>query len=309
MTEIRAYTPGIYARSEELVQATRDLDRNRTTKEAVEKQQDEDLQNFLQAQRDADLDYLSDGLLNWQDVFRPFDEAAEGLRPGPLTRFLNTNTFFKAPIAEAPSPKLVEPLGEPFFHIGDLPRGRWVATLPSPHTLAHAAAGELEPQAIAETVIGPQIRWLAGNGCAMIVLQETALFGGSSDIFGLGESLEALQSPVALALQLPFGDAGGVLGELVELDVEAIGVDFYATDLAALPRPFPKILLAGVIDARNSLLEDPEEIADFGRQLLEELEGELHLVPNGDLQFVPERIAREKVRRLGKAARILKEER
>ncbi len=99
-----------------------------------------------------------------------------------------------------------------------------------------------------------------------------------------------------------------MLGELLELDIEAIGVDFYATDLEALPRPFPKTLLAGVVDARNSLLEEPEHLAEFGRQLLEELEGGLHLVPNGDLQFVPEKIAREKVLHLGEVARILKEE-
>lgn len=308
MTEIKAYVPGIYARSEELVQATRDLDRGRTTGKAVEKQRDEDLHGFIEAQREAGLDYLSDGLLNWQDIFRPFDEAAEGLHPGPLTRFLNTNTFFRAPAVEAETPKLVEPLGEPFFRVGDLPRGKWMATLPSPHSLALTAAGGLEPQVIAETVVGPQIQWLAENDCAMVFLQETALFGKGSDIFGLGEALDALGSPVPLALQLPFGDAGEVLGELVELNVEAIGVDFYATELASLPRPFSKTLLAGVIDARNSLLEEPEEIAGFGRQLLEELEGDLHLVPNGDLQFVPEKIAREKVLRLGEAARILKEE-
>ena len=34
MLEIKAYAPGIYARSEELVQATRDLDRDRATAEA-----------------------------------------------------------------------------------------------------------------------------------------------------------------------------------------------------------------------------------------------------------------------------------
>jgi 5-methyltetrahydropteroyltriglutamate--homocysteine methyltransferase len=309
LPEIKSYSPGIYARSEELVQATRDLDRGRTTTEAVEEQREADLRSFLDAQREAGLDYLSDGLLGWQDIFRPFDEAARGLEPGPLTRFLNTNTFYRAPAATGEAPRLVEPLGEPYFRIGDLPRNRWVATLPSPHALAVSAAGDLAPQAVAEGVLGPQIRWLAGNGCAMVVLQETALFGGETDNYPLSEALDALQSPLPLALQLPFGDSGDILGELVELDVEAIGVDFYATDLEALPRPFPKTLLAGVVDARNSLLEEPEEIAEFGRNLLEELEGELHLVPNGDLQFVPEKIARQKVLRLGEAARVLKEER
>jgi 5-methyltetrahydropteroyltriglutamate--homocysteine methyltransferase len=308
LPEIKAYAPGIYARSEELVQATRDLDRGRTTEEAVATQQDADLRAFLDAQREAGLDYFSDGLLNWQDIFRPFDTAAEGLHPGPLTRFLNTNTFYRAPAVEMERPRLVEPLAEPFFRIGDLPRERWVATLPSPHSLAEWSAGEIEPQAVTEGILRPQISWLAGNGCAYVVLQETAV-GGRSNLYGLSEALEALASPLPLALQLPFGDAGNLLGELLELPIDAIGVDFYATDVRALPRPFPKTLLAGVVDAQNSLLEEPEELAEFGRSLLREMEGpELHLVPNGDLQFVPEKIAREKVLRLGATARILKGE-
>jgi 5-methyltetrahydropteroyltriglutamate--homocysteine methyltransferase len=308
LPEIKAYAPGIYARSEELVQATRDLDRDRATAEAVEERREADMRSFLDAQREARLDYLSDGLLNWQDIFRPFGEAARGLAAGPLTRFLNTNTFFRAPAVTEEAPKLVEPLGEPCFSIGELPRNRWVATLPSPHALAASAAGELAPRAVAEGVLGPQIRWLAQNGCAMVVLQETALFGDRIDVHPLDDALEVLQSPLPVALQLPFGDSGDMLGELLELDIEAIGVDFYATDLEALPRPFPKTLLAGVVDARNSLLEEPQQLAKFGRQLLEELDGGLHLVPNGDLQFVPEKIAREKVLRLGEVARILKEE-
>lgn len=308
MLEIKAYAPGIYARSEELVQATRDLDRDRATAEAVEERREADMRSFLDAQREARLDYLSDGLLNWQDIFRPFGEAARGLAAGPLTRFLNTNTFFRAPAVTEEAPKLVEPLGEPCFSTGELPRNRWVATLPSPHALAASATGELAPRAVAEGVLGPQIRWLAQNGCAMVVLQETAHFGDRIDVNPLGDALDVLQSPLPIALQLPFGDSGDILGELLKLDIEAIGVDFYATDLEALPRPFPKSLLAGVVDARNSLLEEPEQLAKFGRQLLEELDGGLHLVPNGDLQFVPEKIAREKVLRLGEVSRILKEE-
>ncbi|MEJ7873285.1 MAG: hypothetical protein WKF67_13585, partial [Rubrobacteraceae bacterium] len=307
---VKAYAPGIYARSEDLVQATRDLDRGRTTPEAVEKQRTEDMRSFLGVQREARMDYFSDGLLNWQDILRPFDTEAEGIEPGPLTRFLNTNTFFRAPVVTTGRLRLVEPLAEPYFRIADLPRGRWVATLPSPHTVAALSAGDalLTPLSVAEEVLGPQIKWLAGQGCAFVVLQESALLGADS-VSELDETIEAIDSPLPMALQLPFGDAGDLLEELVGLQVEAIGVDFYSTDLAALPRPFPKTLLAGVVDARNSLLEDPAEVAEFGRRLVEEIEGDLHLVPNGDLQFVPERIAREKVLRLGAAARILKEER
>lgn len=141
----------------------------------------------------------------------------------------------------------------------------------------------------------------------MVVLQENLPLDRALDVHRLNEALRSLESPLPLALQLPFADAGEVLADLMEIEVEAMGVDFYATDLSALPRPFPRTLLAGVIDARNSLLENPEELAEFGRRLTEEIEGEVHLVPNGDLQFVPEKIAREKVLRLGATARLLKD--
>lgn len=307
MHEIKAYAPGIYARSEELVQATRDADRNRATDEMVERGRDADVKSFLDVQREAGLDYLSDGLLSWQDIFRPFSQSVRGITAGPLTRSANTNTFFRAPLVEANRPYLEEPLAEPYFRIRDLPRGGWVATLPSPYTLAVSASGEIEPKAVAEEVIGPQIRCLSDNGCAMVVLQEILPLDHSVDVRSLNGAIRALESPVPLALQLPFKDAGSLLSDLMETEVEAIGIDFYSTDVAALPRPFPKTLLAGVIDARNSLLEDPEAVAEFGRRLIEMVGGELHLVPNGDLQFVPERIACEKVKRLGSAARILRD--
>ena len=308
MSKVKAYVPGIYARSEALIAATRDLDRGRTSEEAVERQRAEDLRRFVEVQREAGLDYVSDGLLNWQDIFRPFDEAAEGLEPGPLTRFLATNTFFRAPAVTAEAPRLPEPLEEPFFRVGELPQERWVATLPSPYVTAVRAKGDVDPKAIAEGVISPQIRWLEQNGCALVVLQETALLGGRMDISLMRDAIRALESTLPLALQLLFGDAGDALGELVEIEVDAIGVDFYRTDLRTLPRPFPKALLAGVVDAQNSLLEEPEDLARFGRKILEELDCELHLVPNGDLQFVPEGIAREKILRLGEAARALRED-
>ena len=308
MPEVKAYAPGIYARSEGLIGATRDLDRGRTSEEVVERQRTEDLRRFVDVQREAGLDYISDGLLGWQDIFRPFDEAAEGLEPGPLTRFLSTNTFFRAPAVTAEAPRLPGPLGEPFFSVGKLPRGRWMATLPSPYATAVRAAGDVDPKAIAEGVIAPQIRWLAQNGCAMVMLQETALFGQGADVGAMREAIRVLESTLPLALQLPFGDAGDALGELVEIEVDAIGVDFYRTDPRTLPRPFPKALLAGVVDAQNSLLEEPEDLARFGRKILEELDCELHLVPNGDLQFVPEGIAREKILRLGESARALRED-
>ena len=113
---MQAFAPGIYPRSEELVQATRDLDRGRTSQEAVDEQVERDLGELVSVQQAAGLDLLADGMLRWQDVFRPLVEAADGLEKGALTRFLDTNTFYRAPSAANEAPKLAQPLNGATSH-------------------------------------------------------------------------------------------------------------------------------------------------------------------------------------------------
>ena len=298
---MEAFAPGIYPRSEELVQATRDLDRGRTTQEAVDAQVDRDLEHFVGAQQSAGLDLLSDGMLRWQDLFRPFVEAADGLERGALTRFLDTNTFYRAPHAGADTPDLKEPLDERF--IAPLPAERLV-TLPSPFALSLGSG--IDPRTIAEGVLKSQIDAL---GAELVVLSEPFLAREQdADLDGLASALEALHGGPPLALWITFGDAGELLRRgLGELPVDAVGVDFYATSIDALPEGFGKPLLAGVLDARNSVLEDPREIAAFAAQLEQRAE-RVALVPNGDLQYVSEPIAREKIARLGQAKTTRAEE-
>jgi 5-methyltetrahydropteroyltriglutamate--homocysteine methyltransferase len=297
---LQAYAPGIYARSEELIQATRDLDRGRTTPEAVDELFERDLNELVDVQEEAGLDLLSDGMLRSQDHFRLLAEAAEGLDARPLTRFLDTNTFYRAVLVEG-SPRLGRPLPAP-----DLPAGRWLATLPAPLALARAAHGALSAQAAAEAILAPQVEAYAEAGCALVVLTDPFLAreGGVDEaVAALGE----LPRAVPLALQLPFGDAASVLEELAEAPVDAVGVDFYATSLDAVPEGYPKEVAAGVLDARSSALEDPEEITRFVEGLEQRSPAAVSLTPNGDLQFVPERIAREKLVRLGRARATITE--
>src|SRR5437773_2662879 len=141
---MEAFAPGIYPRSEALVQATRDLDRARTTPEAADEQVERDLEELLAVQQAAGLDLLTDGMLRWQDPFRPLIEGADGLTTGPLTRFLDTNTFYRAPEATSARPWLREPLDARY--VAQLPGPRLV-TLPSPYSLALGT--DVTPRAMA----------------------------------------------------------------------------------------------------------------------------------------------------------------
>jgi 5-methyltetrahydropteroyltriglutamate--homocysteine methyltransferase len=293
---MQAFAPGIYPRSERLVQATRDLDRGRTSQQAVDEQVERDLAELVSVQQQAGLDLLADGMLRWQDLFRPLLEASEGLETGALTRFLDTNTFYRAPHATTATPELDGSLDERY--IAPLPGPRLI-TLPSPFALSQGTG--IPALTIAENVLKPA---LDGIDADLVVLAEP-FFGRAENVEPreLEEPLAALAGGPKLALQLTFCDARQPLGlGLGELPVDAIGIDFYGTHLSDVPKGFGKLLLAGVIDARSSTLEDPRELASFAERLHNEREVEqVALVPNGDLQFVSERIAREKLLRLGAA--------
>jgi 5-methyltetrahydropteroyltriglutamate--homocysteine methyltransferase len=292
---MRAFIPGIYPRSEALVQATRDLDRGRTTADAVEEQVAKDLEELVRVQEDAGLDLVADGMLTWQDLFRPLVEASAGLTARPLVRFLDTNTFYRAVLVDA-EPRLQRPLRAP-----DLPAGRWLATLPSPYAFSRAADREVSAEALAGNVLAPQIEAYAEADCALVVLAEPFLTREASGLPALLAALGELPRPVPLALHLPFGDAGPLLAELAEAGLAGIGVDFYATAVDAVPEGLEPALLAGVVDARSSSLEDAAELAEFAERLGDRVAGEVVLVPNGDLQFVSEAVARRKVATLGQA--------
>jgi 5-methyltetrahydropteroyltriglutamate--homocysteine methyltransferase len=289
---VKAFAPGIYPRSEALVQATRDLDRGRISADVAARQLAADRTALVAAQKEAGLDLLADGMLNWQDLFRPLVQG-DSVEAGPLVRFLDTNTFYRAPRA-AGSP---HPNGS---HVGDffapLPGPRLV-TLPSPFAFAHVAG--LDPQTVAETLLAPV---LAAVDTELVVLSEPFLARAHDpDLVGLGEALGSLSGHAPLVLQLTFGDAGPLLDRLADLPVDGLGIDFYLTSLEAVPAGFARLLLAGVVDARSSAVEDPSIVAEFVTRLQARAGGEIALVPNGDLQFVAEPIAREKLATLGAA--------
>jgi 5-methyltetrahydropteroyltriglutamate--homocysteine methyltransferase len=299
---VQAFCPGIYARSEELVQATRDLDRGRTTPEAVDEAFERDLGELVRVQQEAGLEPLADGMLRWQDLWRPLADASDGLEARPLVRFLDTNTFYRAPLVEG-EPRLRDPLPPP--DVGDAP---WLATLPSPYSFSVAANGDVPAATLAQNVLAPQLEAWADAGCALVVLDEPFLAGRPDGLGELEDALALLPHAVPLHLRLPFADAGALLPRLADLPVDGIGVDFYATSLEDVPAEFPRMLLAGVVDARGSALEEPDGIRRFVDALRERTAGDVALVPNGDLQFVPEAIARRKLAVLGRAAAALREQ-
>lgn len=308
MPDLIAYLHGIYPRSEAVVAGTRDLDRGRTTPQAVDELFRGDRDDLVAVQREAGLDLLSDGLLRWQDVFRPLVEATEGLEAEALVRWFDNNSFFRAPRTtgalrlDGLPDALAEPRPEPA-----------VATLPSPYLFSRAAQADGDRdrllEELAAEVLAPVARELARRGCRVIHLEEPwlAFFGIDQGSWGaLERGLAEIREgagDAALVLHTYYGDVAPHADRLRGLPVDAVGIDFVETDLEALPSPWGTGLLAGCLDGRRSVIETADGTAKFVVQAVETLQPTaLYLSSNSELELLPRDLADGKIRLLGEVA-------
>lgn len=320
MVEIEPLIPGIYARSETLVQTTRDHDRDRVDDETLREDQRRDLEDLVGAQTSAGFTTVSPGLLTWQDHFRPFEHLIDGLGSKTLTRFIDTNTFYRRPDVEGEvtlDRSELSTFAE--AHVPELGPVDGLATLPAPTAWVSACRDEdgdyPDPQLateIAEAVYPEVLDLHADRGYTKLALVDPWLsrHPEPGQLFGSIEALaDAEDSGLELILQLPFQDAGPLLHDVDDLPVDGVAVDRVETaheDLDALGST--AAIGLGLVDARSSLVErDDLLLSSLGRAVEELDAGTIYLTPTGDLQHVPETIARRKVRVLGEVANAARE--
>jgi methionine synthase II (cobalamin-independent) len=307
--KVLAYQPGLYPRSERVVAATRGLERGRVRLEEVEAAYQQDLRDFVAVQQEAKVDFFSDGLLRWQDHFRPLAEAA-GLPTRALTRWFDNNAFFRAPqLNGAPQPitridSIVPDSAVP------TPR---VATLPSPYTFSRAVVTGGDKNVLmlelVRNLLRPAIEVLVASGCRLVHLQEPWLgfFGiDRADRAPLERALDTLTSGLdaSVVFHIYFGDAAAHVDWLRRLPVHAVGVDLVETDVNALGAKWETGLLTGCIDGRSSVLESATETTDLIRRVADQTQPPvLYVSSSCDLELLPRDIAAQKVLVLGAAAR------
>jgi len=296
-----------------VVAATRGVDRGRVGAEEVTRAFADDLAAFIRVQKDAGLDVFSDGLLKWQDIFRPLVEGL-GAKPHTLIRWFDTNTFFREPELAGTLSRLERPDG--VVPDVSVPRPR-ISTLPSPYMFSRAARTDQDRNrlmvSLAEQVLRPAVDAAVAAGSQMIHLEDPWLgYVGISkeDWAPLRDALEILHRDLdaTLAFHVYFGDAAPHVDQLLGLPVDAIGVDLIETDVNALGSRWDKGLVAGVINGRSSILESVENTVDVARHLADRVRPRnLYLTSNCELGYLPTVVAETKVQRLGEAARKLKE--
>jgi 5-methyltetrahydropteroyltriglutamate--homocysteine methyltransferase len=321
MSDVKSFIHGVYPRSTELIQTSRGFDRNRQSAADLQERQQIDLKNLLELETAEGLDLFEDGKLTWQDIFRPFVEASDGMEVGALTRWFDNNTFFRQPIitgkVQLDEKKLASyfPILDSRIRGNDKEKGKWKVTLPSPFLFAKladdtkSATFEKTLEQITQ-LLSETLAYLDKKGIAFVQLNEPYIpyhQTSRKEIKLFMQSLAQLKKAkgeMQLAVHSYFGDSAPLVSALAESEtVDGIGIDFFKTSLSSLPTKLPYAIIAGVVDGRNSLLEDTEVLKKFTKKALRHFEPEvLYLTNNSDLDLLPETVAREKVALLGEVS-------
>jgi 5-methyltetrahydropteroyltriglutamate--homocysteine methyltransferase len=310
---VSSYLHGVYPRSDRFVRASRDYQRGRAPLREREAAVADDVSRLVSLQREAGIGLYSDGLLGWQDIFRPLVEATPGLRAGGLVRWFDTNSFYRAPQPEG----ALAPLGALELTAAAVPRP-WAATLPGPFLFSRACQGPEDPNVLlgqlATAVLRPAADDAVAHGCKLVHLEEPWLVThplSDADWAVLGAALGTLRDGLGaeVVLHTSFGDAGPVLDRMRRLPVDAIGVDLVQTDPEDLGTDWKVGLVAGCSDGRNSLVESTASTLRLALQVAEQTGAtSLYLTSATALELVPRAIAEAKVRVLGEVAAAFRAE-
>jgi 5-methyltetrahydropteroyltriglutamate--homocysteine methyltransferase len=313
---------GPFPRPEALVAATRDLDRGRTSVEAVDELYDRTEGEVVALEERLGLDPMTGGYLRWADLFRPFAETWSGFTVGPVTRWFETNTFFRQPILNAPPERVA---GAIAGRLPKVPRTkgprRAKVILPGPYTFAHLLdnrSGET-PEALTHRLgrlLAEEVRELRGIGYTTFQFQEPLLVvepptgARAESVVAAYQALQPALDGGSSIVWTYFGDAARCAELLARLPVNAIGIDLAETEVKNLPKLGDRRGIGlGCLDPRTTLIEDPTDVAQVVRTVLQRL-NPLHVTlgPGAPLDLLPWEPATRKLHVLPAARQILNAE-
>jgi 5-methyltetrahydropteroyltriglutamate--homocysteine methyltransferase len=319
--EVHAGLTGPFPRDETLVRATREFDRRRIGPESLEAAYAEAEEAVTSLEREAGFATVTGGYLRWPDLLRPFAESWEGFTIGPLTRWFETNTFFRQPVLQGPPLRragaFVRHLPPPVA--SDLAHAR--VLLPGPYTFAGLVenrSGETNEALVHRLgrLLADEVAEVWEQGGRDFLFLEPLLVseppkGPRAEAVVAAYRMVGTSARDARTTVWTYGnDAVPAMDTLDRLPVSVIGVDLAWTDPAHLAAsPVPKGLGLGVIDPTTTLAEDPAEVARVVREAARRRNAsEIWLGPGGPLDLLPAEVAARKLRVLPKVERLLAEE-
>jgi len=306
---ISSYTFGIYPRSEELIEATR---KNTENLDSLSQKETEE---YISAQKNANLGFVSDPLLKWDDIFRPFSNLTS-VNLSSLNRIYEMNTFYRILSFDGldftDGGKIIQSNLD-----SSLPKNRTVA-IPEPFTFAQLHTSKEFKSKEDFTInlakiLRAEVNSLVESGFEVIQLLAPSIAYNKEVDFGvISDALKIITDGLKAKtiLHTYFGDVSTKIESLLDLPVSGLGFDITTTPTSSIEKHSfsDKILTVGIINSFNTAIEKPQEcIKQVDEINAQTKPKESYVSNNFDLEYVPKEFAMNKISVLGEIARGAKD--
>ncbi|MCS7131356.1 MAG: methylcobamide--CoM methyltransferase [Hadesarchaea archaeon] len=272
--------------------------------------QDEVTIEVIQEQVRAGLDLVTDGQVRWYDPISHFARRLGGFVINGLLRFFDTNFYFRQPVVEGKVRWMGPILIEEFSFAKGVSPVPVKPVITGPYTIARSSINRhysnIEELVLdLASAIGREVGELEKAGAEIIQIDEPAILRNPEDLELFRNAIEEMRKHLKsarLALYTYFGDAAEIYEELQELPVDIIGLDFTYSDSLVdviVDKGSSKGLGLGLIDGRNTRMENEAEILSVLEQIVPNVEGRpIYLNPSCGLEYLPRETAFAKLRNL-----------
>ncbi len=291
------------------------FDKGEITREQLAQVEDDVTIEAIHEQIAAGVHVITDGAIRWADPITYFARGLTGVTLNGLLRYMDTNTYFRQPVADGrvewTEPVLVKNYQFAASH-SSVPVK---VILPGPYTLAYStqAPASNKTQLLQDytRALREEVFALSAAGAPIIQIDEPLILRHKQDWGMCADAIAHIfeHCRTKRAFTTFFGSIdGGVYPRIFDLPVDILGLDFTQTarpNLNAIKgSPFPKELAAGVIDSRNTRIESVEEIVTLVQELSEVVAPEkITVCPSTSLEFVPRDTAFLKLSRCAEVAK------
>ncbi len=265
-------------------QAYAQHERGEISDEEFERVQDEVTRGVIEEQVRAGLDVVTDGQVRWYDPISHFARKLGGCEINGLLRFFDTNFYFRQPVIKSKLVRRESVLKLEFTFARGISKSV-KPVLTGPYTLARLSINRrgdgFEPLLDEfASVISQEIRELAEAGAELIQIDEPAILKNPADFQVFEKAVQKIvaeKGKARVALYTYFGDAMPIYQKLLKLPVDVLGFDFtYSPKLPNAIARFgcEKELGVGLIDGRNTRLEEENEVIDVLKLILPAVKSE-----------------------------------
>ena len=306
---ISSYTFGIYPRSEELIEATR---KNTENLDSLSQKETEE---YISAQKNANLGFVSDPLLKWDDIFSPFSSLTS-VNLSSLNRIYEMNTFYRILSFDGldftDGGKIIQSNLD-----SSLPKNRTVA-IPEPFTFAQLHTSKEFKSKEDFTInlakiLRAEVNSLVESGFEVIQLLAPSIAYNKEVDFGvISDALKIITDGLKAKtiLHTYCGDVSTKIESLLDLPVSGLGFDITTTPTSSIEKHSfsDKILTMGIINSFNTAIEKPQECIKQVNEINAQTKPKESYVSNNfDLEYVPKEFAMNKISVLGEIARGAKD--